>query len=268
MKFLKIIIIFIVILGVYLFNSHLMSSSSTDIPDAFKMFSFWINRLLELPKTILIFLTNKDFYAKNELIVQFVIPVVWTCLISCFLKDTNSQFAMLEKLDDGFKKDKNTYVFKIHGLKQKICSILGWFFLTDLEEFVLYRFSICLPVKHKKTLKKQLRQMNRTQRILTEEGGNIMVTTFDKLSFMGRKKHINTIFENDASYECVLASGLLVNRKNYIAVDLIATNGVISRIQFQSDKKIQKIKGSLFLQDVVIHDSLVDKEKLYGDLTE
>ena len=265
MKLLKCIILFLIIFALYIINSILMNDPPKWAPYVLSLVSFWLNNLLELPKKILIYFNSEEYYQSHESILKLIIPGFWTFIGSFFIKNKNDQFKLLEKLDSGLIGDKQKYAFEPKGIKQKLFNTLGWFFLTDLEDFVLYRLSMLMPNVHRKTLFKQLRQMNRTHRMKTTEGGNITVTAFDKISRLGKSKKINTTFDNEEPYECIIASGLLINKKNYIAVDLIATEGVISRLQFQSDKNIESIKGSFVIQDIVIHHSLTDKKKLYGD---
>lgn len=265
MKLLKCIILFFIILALYIINSILMNDPPKWVPYLLSLISFWLNNLLELPKKVLIYFTSQEYYQAHESILKFIIPAFWTLISSFFIKNKQDQFKLLEKLDSGLIGNKQKYAFEPKGLKQKIFNSLGWFFLTDLEDFVLYRLSMLMPNVHRRTLAKQLRQMNRTHRMKTTEGGNITVTAFDKVSLLGKSKKILPQFDNDEPYECIIASGLLINKKNYIAVDLIVTKGVISRLQFQSDKNIESIKGSFVIQDIVIHHSLTDKKKLYGE---
>lgn len=265
MKLFKCVVLFFFVLGFYIGNSVLVNDPPGWVPSIISLVSFWVNNCIELPKKILVFCTDENYYQSHGSVLKFIIPGFWTLIASFFIKDKENQFDMLEKLDSGFAMNEKEPVFQIKGFKKKLYNSLGWFFLTDLEDFVLYKFTMLMPANHRKTVIKQLKLLNRTHRIRTNEGGNICITAFDKISFAGHKKKITSVLDNDEPYECVIASGLLVSRKHYIAVDLIATQGVISRLQFQSDNNIDDIKGNFTLQDVVIHHSLTDKKKIYGE---
>ena len=164
----------------------------------------------------------------------------------------------MSQLDSGFVRSEKNISFLPHTLKQKIANSLGLKVLTEAEDLIIYRMSVVLPMEYRQILKKQLKKINRVQRIFGDEKKVIMITTFESRKFYLFRKNLIYPKLNIKDYEAILASCVVAASNGYIAVDLVISQGIISRIQFQSDKSINMLKGPFIVQDVRLNSKIVD----------
>lgn len=252
MKITKVISIFVIITITYIGTAYLVSQPPATVPYFIRMSAFWINFVIDLPTKLMHMIFSNEFYEKYFPILRFMVPLLWTIAIVPWFGKKSSDLLMA-RLDEGFLGDRRNTTFMPQGFKQKTLNYFGLFMLTDLEDLLIYRISVLLPVNYRQTLKKQLKKMNRTQRIFGSKEKMLGLTVFEsRLMYLFGEKKVYPKFELKP-YEMVLATCLVMAENGFISVDLIASQGVFSRLQFQSDIALDSIKGPFLIQDIRIH---------------
>lgn len=252
MRITKILSIFVIITITYIGTAYIISQPPSNVPYFVRMSAFWLNFVIDLPKKLITMVFTQKFYDEHFDTMKFMIPLLWTIAIAPWLgkKQTDS---LLLRLDDGFLSNRKSISFAPKGFKQKLFNDLGLFILTELEDLIIYRMSVLLPINYRQVLKKQMKKMNRTQRIFGNKEKTLSLTTFEsRLFYLFGKRKIYPKFEVKP-YEMVVASCLVMAKNGFIAVDLIASQGVVSKLQFQSDILLESLEGPFLIQDIRIH---------------
>lgn len=255
MNITKTISIFVIITLIYLGSAYFVSQPPDSMSYPIRISAYWINFVIDFPSKIVEYIMSASFYDKHYDVIKFTSPLIWTLLIAPWLGNKNEK-SLLSSLDSGFINTEKNISILPATIKQKFANALSLNVLTDVEDLILYRISVLLPIKYRQILKKQLGKMNRVQRIFGDKHKVIMLTTFDSrnLYLFGKKEIYPKIDIKD--YEAVLASCIVVAKNGHIAVDLIICKGVLARIQFQSDTAIDTLRGPFFVQDVRVNKNM------------
>lgn len=256
MKITKIISIFIIITLFYVGTNYIINQPPSSMAYEIRMSAYWVNFGISLPLKLINLIIPKEYTSESPMLM-FLVPFLWTLLILPW-SFRRTEDSLLSQLDSGFVSSEKNISFLPHTLKQKIANSLGLKVLTEAEDLIIYRMSVVLPMEYRQILKKQLKKINRVQRIFGDEKKVIMITTFESRKFYLFRK--NPIYPklNIKDYEAILASCVVAASNGYIAVDLVISQGIISRIQFQSDKSINMLKGPFIVQDVRLNSKIVD----------
>lgn len=253
MNIIRYTVFFILLTAGYLYGTQIVDTDPEGLSPLFKDIIFWTVYLISIPKVLLNKIMPDDLIGDFKEYAFLIIPVFWTLILRPLIRKDTSK-SLNDNIDQGIVEDVGSIRFEPHGIKQKISDSLGLGVLTDVERVVLYRMSVILPQKHRHVMKEQLKKLNRIQRI-KDEDGSMSVSSFERKKFLFFDDYVKPVFPiKDKHYELILASCIITSKEDdYISVDLIITKGVISKLQFQSDKDIYSIKGPFIVQDVRIH---------------